>query len=393
VRFVTADVWIVDGARTPIGAFGGGLRDVPAARLGQAAAAEALRRSGVRPADVEDVCFGNVMQTSADAVYLARHVALGAGVPEATPALTLNRICGSGLQAVVSGAHAILAGDARVVLAGGSENMSQAPHVLRGARWGYRLQSALLEDTLAGKTSVFYDPAADLLMGGTAEVLADRYGIGRGEMDAFALRSQERALAARASGRLAEEIVAVGEAAEDEHPRETSLEKLAQLRPVFRAGGRVTVGNSSGINDGACALVLASADRAAELGLEARARLVSWAVVGCEPVAMGLGPVGAARRALARAGLGLADLDLIEVNEAFAAQYLAVERELGLDRERVNVNGGAIALGHPLAASGARILLTLIYELGHRGGRYGLATACIGGGQGIAVVVERLGAV
>jgi len=389
------NVVITEGARTAFGRFGGGLRDVTATDLGTAAARGAMARSGLSLDAVDHVVFGNVIQSSADAVYLARHVGLGAGVRIECPALTVNRLCGSGLEAAVQGARLIQAGEADVVLAGGCENMSQAPFAVRGARVGLPLGPAALEDTL---WQALTDSACGLGMAETAENLAARYAITRDEQDAFAARSHARAAQARASGRFAQEIVPVPRpggrpgadaVVDDEHIRpETTVERLRQLPARFREHGTVTAGNSSGINDGAAAVVLAAESVAVRRGLRPLGRLRGWAVVGVPPEIMGIGPAPAIREALAQAELRLDQIGVVEVNEAFAAQYLAVEKELGLDRERVNPNGGAIALGHPIGASGARLLLTLLYELRHRGERYGLAALCIGGGQGIAAVVE-----
>ncbi len=394
------DIVIVDGARTPVGTFGGALRDVPATALGVHAGRAALERAGVDPGLVDNVVIGNVLQTSADAVYIARHIGLQCGVPQEVPALTVNRLCGSGLQAIVTAAHGILLGESRCALAGGTENMSQAPYALYGARWGLPLgQPPPLEDTL---WAALVDSYTGLSMAVTAENLAERYAVARESQDAFALLSQQRAVAAQRAGRLAAEIVPIeghgkrGEpvtVALDEHPRaDTTAEALARLKPRFKAGGTVTAGNASGINDAAAALVVASSQFAETQHLQPIGRLVSWAVVGVDPTVMGIGPAPAIRAALKRADLTLGEIDLFEVNEAFAAQYLAVEQELGLDRERVNVNGGAIALGHPLGASGARLALTLLYELRRRQGRFGVAALCIGGGQGIAAVFERISA-
>jgi acetyl-CoA C-acetyltransferase len=392
------DSVIIDGARTPVGTFGGGFKQTSATQLGVVTAKAALERAAVAPEDVGNVVFGNVLQTSYDAVYQARHIALQAGIPREVPALTVNRLCGSGLQAVISAAHSLLLDEAQVALAGGTENLSQAPHVLYNARWGLELgQHPPLQDSL---WAALTDSHAGLPMALTAENLAERYHVSRQEQDEFAYRSQQAALAAQQAGRLAEEIVPTpghgkrGEATlveHDEHPRpEVTLESLARLKARFKEGGTVTPGNASGINDAAAALVLSTATWAESRGLRPLGRLVSWAAVGVPPEIMGIGPAPAIRQALKRADLTLDDMDLIEVNEAFAAQYLAVERELKLDREKVNVNGGAIALGHPLAASGARLALTLLYELRRRNGRYGVASLCIGGGQGIAAVVECL---
>ncbi len=389
------EVMILDGARTPFGRFGGELRGVGATQLGIAAARGALARSKVAPEAVDHVVFGNVVQSSSDAVYLARHVGLGAGVRIDSPALTVNRLCGSGLEAAICGARLIRSGEAEAVLAGGTENMSQAPFVVRGAREGLPFGSGVLEDTL---WAALTDSACGLGMAETAENLAERYQISRDAQDEFAARSHARAARARATGRFAEEIVPVEapggrgtseKVADDEHIRpETTPERLRQLPARFREHGTVTAGNSSGINDGAAAVVLASERFAARSGLRPLGRLRAWATVGVPPEIMGIGPAPASREALARAELALTAIGVVEVNEAFAAQYLAVEKELGLDRERVNPNGGAIALGHPIGASGTRLLLTLLYELRHRGERFGLAALCIGGGQGIAAVVE-----
>ncbi len=391
------DVVFLSAVRTGFGSFGGMLKDHSATDLGAAAARCAIARSGIDPGDVQHVIFGNVLQTSGDAAYLARHVGLRAEVPVPVPAVTVNRLCGSGFEAVIQGAHRIRLGEADVVLAGGAESMSQAPHVLRGSRWGLRLGAApKLEDTL---TEALRDAHCGLPMGETAERLAERYSITRAECDDYAARSQAAAAAGWKNGAFASEVVPLPVRnpktkqteswGADEHMRpDTAPAGLAKLAPVFREGGVVTAGNASGISDGAAALVLASGELADQRGLRPLGRLVSWATVGVEPEVMGIGPAPAARQALRHASLDLAAMDLIEVNEAFAAQYLAVERELGLPRDRTNVDGGAIAVGHPLAASGARITSHLLHALRRRGGRYALGAACIGGGQGIAVVVE-----
>jgi acetyl-CoA acetyltransferase family protein len=391
----------LSGARTGFGAFGGALRDLSATDLGAAAARAALERSGFEHAAVDHVVFGNVLQTSADAPYLARHVGLRAGLPVETPALTVNRLCGSGFEALIQGARQILLGESRVVLAGGTESMSQAPHVVRGARWGHRLgPAAPFEDTL---WEALRDSYCGLSMAETAERLAEQYRIGREAVDCYAARSQRLAKAGWDAGAFADEIVPVMRKdpktrqevawAADEHMRpDTTVEALAKLPPYFRKDGVVTAGNASGICDGAAALVVASEDFARERALRPIGRLVAWGIAGVDPAIMGIGPVPASRRALAAAGLALADMDLVEINEAFAAQYLAVEQELGLNRERTNVDGGAVALGHPLGATGARLILHLLCALRRRRGRYGLAAACIGGGQGAAVVVEALAA-
>jgi len=379
---------ILAGARTPFGKFGGAFKGVTATELGVFAGIGAMSRANVSPADIDHVIFGNVLQTSSDAIYLARHVGLRAGIPKSSPALTVNRLCGSGFQSIISGAQLLLLGEANFVLAGGTENMTQAPHVVRDARWGLPLGEGKLEDSL---WSALTDTYCNVSMAMTAEKLAAQYGITRAQADAFALQSQLRASAAADAGRLSEEIVAVeGVLGNDEHPRpETTVEELAALRPAFTKDGIVTAGNACGICDGAAAVVLATEERARAENRAPLARIVSWAITGCEPSLMGIGPVEAIKIALQRADLALEQIDLFEVNEAFAAQYLAVEKELGLDRERVNVNGGAIAFGHPLGASGARITLTLALELKRRQARYGIGSACIGGGQGIALLIEN----
>lgn len=388
---------ILDGARTAFGGLNGGLKSVTATDLGAVVASEALRRSNVDPALVDHVIFGNVVQTSKDAPYLARHVGMSVGVPIEVPGLTVNRLCASGLEAAVIGARQLLLGESSMVLAGGTENMSQCPHVIRGSRDGFRLGNVEVEDYILVALT---DQWNGLIMGLTAENLAEMYHISREEQDEFAYRSHSLAAEARESGRFAEEMVGVetkdrkGKTIvvdRDEHIRaDATLETLAALPPVFKKNGTVTAGNSCGINDGAAALVLTTAKRAKDMGLKPLGRLISWASVGVDPDIMGVGPVEASRKALKRAGMKLEQMELIELNEAFAAQYLACERELGLDREKVNVNGGAIALGHPVGASGARVTLTLLYELRRRGLRYGLSTLCVGGGMGIAAVLECL---
>jgi acetyl-CoA acetyltransferase family protein len=390
------DIYIVGGARTPMGEYTGKLKDFSAIELGAIAARAAMERTGVAPDAVDHVVFGNVLQSSADAVYGARHVGLKAGLPIEVPALTVNRLCGSGIQAAVSGAQMILLGDADVVLTGGMESMSQAPHVIRGLRSGLRLGQGQLEDTL---WSALLDTHCGCTMAVTAENCAAKYAISREAQDCYAIRSQQLADKAWTEGRLKEEVVpieirsrkGVEIFAQDDHLRpDSTMEGLAKLPAAFSKNGCVTAGNASGIVDGGAALILASDAGVQEHGLTPLARLTQWASVGVEPTLMGMGPVPATRMALARAGLTLNDIDLIEVNEAFAAQYLAVEKELGLDRDRVNVNGGAIALGHPLGMTGTRLLLTLTLELRRRALKRGLATACIGGGQGIAAVVETV---
>jgi acetyl-CoA acetyltransferase family protein len=390
------DVLIVGGARTPMTDYVGPLKDVSAIELGAIAARGAFQRTGVKPDWVGHVVIGNVLQTSADAIYGARHVALRAGVPIEVPALTVNRLCGSGIQAAVSGAQLIQLGEADLVLTGGIESMSQAPHVIRGLRSGLKLGQGRLEDSL---WESLLDPYCGCTMAITAENCAAKYGISRADQDAFALRSQQLADRARNEGRFADEIVpveiktrtGVEVVSRDDHLRPaTTIDVLAKLPPAFKKDGTVTAGNASGIVDGGAALLLASREAADRRGLEPIGRLVDWVSVGVEPSFMGMGPAPATRAVLARTGLKLDDLDLIEVNEAFAGQYLSVEKELGLDRDRVNVNGGAIALGHPLGMSGTRLLLTLLLELRRRGKKRGMATACIGGGQGIAAIVEAL---
>ncbi|MBK9690901.1 MAG: acetyl-CoA C-acyltransferase [Gemmatimonadetes bacterium] len=391
------EVVVLSGVRTGFGSFGGTLKDATATDLGVHAATAALARAGVAPAQVDHVIFGNALQTSADAIYLARHVALRSGCPIETPAVTVNRLCGSGFEAIIQGAQQILLGESATVLVGGTESMSQAPHVVRGARWGLRLgPPAPLEDAL---WEALKDSQCGLSMAETAEKLAAQYGLARAAVDEVALLSQQRARDAWAAGRYADELAPVPITnrktkqaepwAADEHMRpDTSPEALAKLPPYFRKDGVVTAGNASGICDGAAALVLAGADTAAANGWTPLGRIVAWATAGVDPSVMGIGPAPAARKALAKAGLTLAQMDLVEVNEAFAAQYLAVERELGLDRARTNADGGAIAIGHPLAASGARLTLHLLHALRRAGRRLGLASACIGGGQGQAVIVE-----
>lgn len=393
------DIAIVSGARTPMGRYCGKLRDFTAMDLGVVAAQEAIRRSGVDPKEFDHAVFGNAQQTSGDSLYGARHVALKAGLPIETPALTVNRICGSGIQSLVSAAQMIQLGEATTVLAGGIESMSQAPHVIRGARWGFGLGEGKMEDSLM---VALLDTYCNLYMANTAELYAEQQGITRQMMDEFALQSQQKAGAAQQACRLAEEIAPValknrkgeptGEMFEkDDHLRpETTMENLAKLKPAFGKNGTVTAGNASGIVDGGAAVVMMTLDAAQKRNLKPMGRIVSWGIAAVDPKIMGSGPVPSTRAALKKAGLTLADIDLIEVNEAFAGQYLAVEKELGLDRSKVNVNGGAIALGHPLGATGTRLVITLLYELRRRKAKYGLATACIGGGQGIAMIVENL---
>lgn len=390
------EIWIVAAKRTAFGAFGGAVKDWKATDLGTAAAKAALEQSKVPPAAIDQVIFGNVVQTTPEDVYCARHIGLRAGVPLERPALTVNRLCGSGFQAVINAAQEIRTGDASVVLCGGTESMSLAPHAIRGLRWGVPFGKAPPTEDLLW--TALTDTYAGCSMGMTAENLAQQYGISRAACDEYALLSQQRWAAADEAGRFRDEIVpidvkkgkgVVASFARDEHPRPTTTaESLAKLSPVF--GGVVTAGNASGLADGAAALVVASRAAAEKLGAAPLARLVSWGIAGVDPKVMGIGPVPASQQALERARLSLAEIDLIEVNEAFAPQYLAVEKQAALPREKTNVDGGAIALGHPLGASGSRIAAHLIYSLRQRKVRYGLGTACIGGGQGIAVVLESL---
>jgi acetyl-CoA acetyltransferase family protein len=395
----TTDIAIVSGARTPMGRYCGKLRDFTAMDLAAFASQEAIRRSGVDPKEFDHAVFGNAQQTSGDSLYGARHVSLKAGLPIETPALTVNRLCGSGMQSLVNAAQMIQLGEANTVLAGGMESMSQAPHVVRGARWGLGLGEGKLEDSLM---VALLDTYCGLYMANTAELYAEQQGITRQHMDEFSLQSQQKAGAAQKACRLAEEIVPValknrkgeptGEMFEkDDHLRpETTMEGLAKLKAAFGKNGTVTAGNASGIVDGGAAVVMTTLDQAEKRGLKPMGRIVSWGIAGVDPKIMGSGPVPSTRLALKKAGLKLDEIDLIEVNEAFAGQYLAVEKELGLDRNKVNVNGGAIALGHPLGATGTRLVITLLHELRRRKAQYGLATACIGGGQGIAMIVENL---
>ncbi|MEO8579203.1 MAG: acetyl-CoA C-acetyltransferase [Gemmatimonadales bacterium] len=392
-------VVFLSAVRTPFGTFGGKLKSFSPVDLAVISSKTAIERAGIAATEIDQTIFGNVLYTTSDSIYFARHVGLKSGCRQETSALTLNRLCGSGFQAVVSGAQEIILGDAQVCLVGGAESMSQAPHVTRGIRWGTPLGKApVMEDVLwEGLT----DSYVGLGMAETAENLADRYKLDRGCVDEFALRSQQLSKAAWDEGVFKDEVVPVPipnsktgkveELATDEHMRpDTTLEKLTALKPAFRKGGVVTAGNASGIGDGAGSMVIASEKFASDRSIKPLGRLISWGVAGVDPAVMGIGPVPASRAALAKAGLSMADMDLIEVNEAFAAQTCAVERELSLPRERLNVHGGAIALSHPLAASGARITAHLLHALRAQGKRYGLGTACIGGGQGIAVVVESI---
>ena len=391
----TKDVVFLSGVRTGYGTFGGSLKDLTAIDLGVVAAKGALARSGLAGADIGHVVFGNALQTSSDAIYCARHIGLKSGLPIEVPAVTVNRLCGSGFEAITQGAQLILLGETDAVLCGGAESMSQAPHVVRGARWGIRLgPAAPFEDLLWESLK---DPNCGFSMAETAENLAEKYHLARKDVDEVALGSQRRAKQAWDSGVFKDEVVPVPikkkgqmvDYAADEHMRpETTLEVLMGLKPYFKKDGVVTAGNASGICDGAAATVIASEELAKAKGAKPLGRLVAWAVAGVEPKYMGIGPAPAARKVLAKAGLTLDQMDLVEVNEAFAPQYLAVERELGLDRSRTNVHGGAIAIGHPLASSGTRITIHLLHALRSAGKKYGLGSACIGGGQGAAVIVE-----
>ncbi|ADC51266.1 acetyl-CoA acetyltransferase [Alkalihalophilus pseudofirmus OF4] len=390
------EVVIVSAARTPVGTFGGALSSVPAVDLGAVAAKEAIKRANIQPEDIDEVLIGNILSAGLGQ-NVARQVAIYAGLPETTPALAINKLCGSGLRTVSMGAQFIALGDADVILAGGVENMSQAPYVMPNARWGQRMGDGKLVDTM------IYDALTDkfnnIHMGVTAENIAERWELTREMQDEFALRSQNRAEKAQKEGVFAEEIVPVpvpqrkGEPVmvdTDEHPKHgLTLEKLAKLRPAFKKDGTVTAGNASGINDGAAMVVLMAKEKAEELGIEPLATIKSYGNAALDPKIMGYGPVPATKKALAKAGLSVEDLDLVEANEAFAAQSLAVVKDLGLDPEKVNVNGGAIALGHPVGASGTRVLVSLLHEMKRRDAKRGLATLCIGGGQGTALIVER----
>ncbi|MGA9521143.1 MAG: acetyl-CoA C-acetyltransferase [Myxococcaceae bacterium] len=390
------EIWILSAKRTAFGTFGGALKDLSATDLGVESAKAAIAQAKISPEDIQHVVYGNVVQTSADAIYLPRHIGLRSGVPVPVPALGVNRLCGSGFQALVTGAQIMLSGEADVVLAGGTESMSQAPHVIRGARWGIPLGKGGLEDSLWSALTDSYtgDPMAI-----TAENLAVQYKISQDEVDEFAVLSQKRFAAAQESGKFAEEIAPVElksrkgsiTFAKDEHNRpDTTVEGLKKLPKIFKKDGVIHAGAASGICDGAGSFVLATRSWAEKRGLAPIGKLHNWGVAGCDPKIMGIGPAPAIRNLLARAEMTLGEADLFEVNEAFAPQYLAVEKDLGLPREKTNVNGGAIAVGHPLGASGARITAHLLYELKRRGGRYGIGSACIGGGQGIAVLVEAV---
>ncbi len=384
------DVYVIDGARTPFGSFGGSLKDVSAMELGVVAAKGAIARAGIAPQEIDACFFGNVIQGGRGAAYMARHIALRSGLREEAPALTVNRLCGSGLEAILQGLRAIRLGEAGVVLAGGTESMSQAPYHLQGARSGWGLGGAQVQDAL---WDTLTDDYCGCQMADTAENLAERYGVTREEQDTFSLLSHERALAAWRDGLMQEEVVPVptakGEVSRDEHMRETSMDKLGRLKARFRENGTVTAGNASGINDGAAAVIVAGEDALQRHGLRPLGRITGYATVGVDPTVMGIGPVTAIQGALKMAGWSVSDVDRFEVNEAFAAQYLAVEKALSLPRERTNVQGGAIALGHPVGASGARLALSLLYQLRRAELGRGVAALCIGGGQGIAVAVER----
>ena len=390
------EVVIVAAVRTPIGSFGGSLKDISTVDLGSLVIKNAIERAGLEPEQVDEVIMGNVLGAGLGQ-NVARQMSVHAGVPVTVPAFTINKVCGSGLKAVQLAVQAVLCGDAEVVVAGGAENMSQAPYILPNQRWGSRMGNATVVDTMLrdGLTDGF----EDYHMGITAENVAEQYGITREDQDSFALQSQKRAVTAVESGRFKEEIIPVeipqrrGEPLvfdTDEFPRkDVSLEGLSKLRPAFQKDGSVTAGNSSGINDGAAAVVVMSAEKAKELGVPVLATIKSYASAGLDPKVMGCGPIYASRKALEKAGLTVADLDLVESNEAFAAQTCAVAKELNLDLEKVNVNGGAISLGHPIGASGCRILVTLLHEMQKRDAKRGLATLCIGGGMGTALIVER----
>jgi acetyl-CoA C-acetyltransferase len=392
-----SEVLIVGAVRTAIGDFGGSLKDIPPAQLGTLVIAEAIRRSGLDAGDVQHVVLGQAIPSEPRDSYVSRIAAVNAGIPVEAPALTVNRLCASGMQAIVSGAQLVTLGEAGVVVAGGTENMSQSPHVLKGSRWGTKMGNMTAIDAMIG---VLSDPFEGIHMGITAENVATRYQVSREDQDALAVESHRRAAHAQAEGRFDSQILPVevktrkGPVAfsVDEHVRgETTIEDMAKLRPAFDKAGSVTAGNASGVNDGAAAVVLASQKVVDEKGLKPLAKIIGWGYAGVEPSIMGIGPVKAVPIALKRAGLTLADMDVIEANEAFASQSCAVARELGFDPAKVNPNGSGISLGHPVGASGAIIAVKLIYELQRTGGRYGLATMCVGGGQGIAIILERIG--
>ncbi|WP_370204994.1 acetyl-CoA C-acyltransferase family protein [Pararhodobacter marinus] len=389
------DIVILSGARSPIGTVGGSLSGLPVADLATTVAKAAIERAGIEPAKIGTVVFGHVINTVPRDAYLSRVAAMGAGIPDTTPAMNVNRLCGSGAQAIVSTLQALALGDAEFGLAGGAESMSNAPYSVPAARFGQKMGDATFLDMMLGALTC---PFGTGHMGVTAENVSDEHDISREAQDAFALESQQRAARAIAEGRFKDQIVPIvmkGRKGEivfdtDEHPKETSLEKLAALKPAFKKDGSVTAGNASGINDGAAALVLARRDAAEAAGLKPRARIVGYAVAGVRPEVMGIGPIPAVEQLCERTGLSVSDFDVIESNEAFAAQALAVNKGLGLDPAKVNPNGGAIALGHPVGATGAIVTVKARYELERTGGRYGLITMCIGGGQGIALAIERL---
>mgnify|MGYP000910282990 FL=1 len=390
------EVVIVSAVRTPIGSFGGSLKDVSAVKLGATAAKEALNRANVNPELVDEVIFGNVLQAGIGQ-NLARQVSVAVGIPIEVPSVTINKVCGSGLKTVQLAAQAIMCGEADIVLAGGAENMSQAPYIVPKARWGLRMGDGVIIDTMVADGLI--DIFNNYHMGITAENIAEQWNISRQEQDEFAVRSQNRAEAAIKSGRFKDEIVPVAIPQRkgdpividtDEFPRfGTTIEGMAKLKPAFKKDGTVTAGSSSGINDGAAAVLVMSKEKADELGIKPLATIVSFASAGVDPSIMGYGPVPASKKALAKANMTVEDIDLTEANEAFAAQSLAVVKDLGLDPEKTNVNGGAIALGHPIGCSGTRILVTLIHEMIKRDARTGLATLCIGGGQGTTLIVKR----
>lgn len=388
------NVYLIEGARSPFGVFGGKLKDVGVTDLGTVATEEAIKKSSLSVNDVDQVFFGNVIHTSSNSSFLARHISLKIGIPEVVPALTVNRLCGSGLQAVVSATQAILLNEANSAIAGGAENMSMSPHVIRGIRFHKtKMGVPHVEDMLA---STLTDQFIGMGMGRTAENLAEKYGISRFEQEEYALLSQHRTAIAIEKGYFQQEIVpVVGKNSEilldvDEHPKpDTTLEKMSRLRPAFKQGGTVTAATASGINDGACTVVIGNDSFIKQHSIKPLARIVSYGIAGVDPKYMGIGPVPASLQALQRAELQIGDIDLFEINEAFAVQVLSVQKELGIDLEKLNVNGGAIALGHPVGASGTRVLLTLAYELKRRNKRFGLASLCIGGGQGISVIIKN----
>jgi acetyl-CoA C-acetyltransferase len=390
------EVYLVNCCRTAVGSFGGSLKDVPATKLGSIVIKEALSRAGVAPENVDEVMMGCIL-TAGLGQNVARQASLGAGVPIEVPAYTVGMVCGSGMKAVIEGARAIRAGDAEIIVAGGTENMSAAPYLMPAARFGARMGNTEMVDSMI--KDGLWDAYNDYHMGITAENICEKWGITREDLDAFSLSSQQKTAAAQASGRFDDEIVAVPvkvkkdivDFVRDEFPRnETNAEGLAKLKPAFKKDGAVTAGNSSGINDGAAAIVLASKEAVDKYGLKPIAKLVGWGQGGVDPTIMGIGPVAATKDALKKTGLKIEDMDLVEANEAFAAQSVAVARELKFDMSKVNVNGGAISLGHPVGASGARIIVTLIHEMQKRGSKKGLATLCIGGGMGVATIWERV---